>query len=180
MNQLLTAEKISLEAKKLYEQEAYLEAAEQFGRSAQAYLDANDKLSAAEMDNNRSVSLLQAGEFQQALEAVGESDFIFEAAGDVRRQAMALGNRGAALARLGQKEEAQQIYWESARLLGEIGEQDLRTSVLQSISKLQLSEGRFMEAIASMESGLDNAPKLSLSQRILKRLVGIPRKLLNR
>lgn len=180
MNQLLTAEKLTAEAKHLYQQEEYLDAADRFAQASQAYTDAKDHLAAAEMDNNRSVSLLQAGEYQQAHDAVGQTDRIFADAGDVRRQAMALGNRAAALARLGKKEAAKEMYWESARLLGEIGDNDLRSSVLQAISKLQLSEGRVMEAISSMESGLSNAPKLSLTQRLLKKLVGIPGKLLNR
>lgn len=180
MNQIISPEQLAQEGKDLYKQEEYLEAADRFEQAGRAYSDESDPLSAAEMDNNRSVSLLQAGEYQRAYDAVGASDATFAAAGDVRRQAMALGNRAAALARLGKKEEAKDIYWESARLLGDIGDNDLRSSVLQAISKLQLSEGRVMEAISSMESGLKNAPKLSFTQRILKKLVGIPGKLLNR
>ena len=101
-------------------------------------------------------------------------------AGDVRRQAISLGNQAAALAKLKRKDEAEKIYWESARLLGEIGENDIRASVLQAISRLQLGKGRYMEALASMESGLERRSILSFPQRILKRLIGIPRKLINR
>ncbi len=180
MNNLLTPEKLSEEGKALYEREEYLEAAERFAQAAKAYIDAEDRLSAAEMGNNRSVALLQAGKFQQALESVGDSDYVFAAAGDIRRQAMALGNRAAALVKLAKKEEAKEIYRESARLLGDVGENDLRASVLQAISKLQLSEGRYLEAITSMESGLAMTPRLSVAQRLLKRLLGIPGKLLNR
>ena len=179
MNKHLTAEQLAKEGKDLYEQEEYHEAAERFKQASIAYADGEDQVTAAEMDNNRSVSLLQAGEFQPALDAVGESDFIFESAGDVRRQAMAIGNRASALAKLGKKKEAQESFWEAARLLGDINESDLRASVLQSISKLQMSEGRFMEAISSMESGLENTQKLSLTKKLLKKLLRIPRKLLN-
>lgn len=166
--------------KDLYEQEDYAQAAEMFTLAERSYLTAGDALGAAEMANNRSVSLLQGGDYQGALDAVGTSDEQFAAAGDIRRQAMAIGNRAAALAELGDRAGAETAYWESARLLGEAGEKDMRASVLTAISKLQMKEGRYMEAIASMESGLDEGPKLSLRRRMLKRLLAIPGKLLRR
>ena len=63
-------------------------------------------------------------------------------------------------------EEAEKLYWEAAGIFGEIGEKDLRATVLQSISRLQLGGGRFMEAIASMESGINEVEKPSFTQRI--------------
>lgn len=180
MNEALTPEQLVLQAKDLYEQEEYLEAAGVFGGAAESYRAAGDALMAAEMVNNRSVALLMAGEAEEALAAVGDTPTVFAESGDVRRQALALGNRAAALAKLNRKEEAEQTYWDSARLLGEIGENDLRASVLQAISRLQLGGGRYMEALSSMESGLEQTGRLSFSQRILKRLIGIPKKLINR
>lgn len=180
MNELVRPEQLTQQGKELYEQEEYNEAAAIFAQSAEAYRAADDALTAAEMDNNRSVALLMAGRAQEALDAVGDSPELYAEAGDTRRQALALGNRAAALAKLNKKEEAEKIYWESARLLGEIGENDIRGSVLQAISKLQLGGGRYMEALSSMEAGLDQSRRLSFTKRILKRLVGIPRKLINR
>ena len=133
---------------------------------------------AAEMANNRSVTLMQSGLAAEALEAVGNSADIFQQAGDQKQQALALGNQAAALADLGQKEQAETTYWESAKILAEIGEQDLRASVLQSISRLQMRNGRYLEAVASMESGLEQVEKPSLSQRFLKKLLKVPSKMM--
>jgi tetratricopeptide (TPR) repeat protein len=176
----LSPKQLADQGKALYQQEEYAQAAEIFSLAETGFETAGDMISAGEMANNRSVALLQHGEFQAALDAVGQSDVQFADAGDVRRQAMAIGNRAAAMAELGDKEGAETAYWESARLLGEIGEKDMRASVLTAISKLQMKEGRYMEALASMESGLDEGPRLSFTRRILKRLIGIPRKLLDR
>lgn len=176
----LTPSEIAETGKQHYQQEDFARAAELFALAAQGYETAGEPFSAAEMANNRSVALLQGGEAQAALDAVGATDEIFSAAGDTRRQAMALGNRAAALAGLGQNEEAERVYWESARLLGEIGERDMRASVLQAISKLQLKGGRYGEALASMDSGLEGVERLSLTRRFLRKLIRIPMKMLGR
>lgn len=180
MNETETPERLAQQGKERYEQAEYLEAAGLFDQARLGFQAAGSAQSAAEMANNRSVALLQAGEAQAALDAVGDSPEQFAAAGDARRQAMALGNRAAALAALDRKGEAEQTYWESARLLGELGETDLRASVLQSISRLQLRGGRYMEALASMDAGLETVQKPSLTQRLLKRLVRIPKNLINK
>ena len=169
-----------LEAQQAYELEEYLRAAEHFQAAQRSYQETGEETLAAEMANNRSVSLLQAGMAQEALVAVGDTPAWFDAQGDRKRYAMALGNKAAALAALDQKAEAEKIYWEAAQVLDQMGEKDLRASVLNSISRLQMGEGRYMEAIASMESGLEQVEKPSFTQRMLKRLLKVPGKLLNR
>ncbi len=180
MSETRTAQQLCQEAKEAYEREEFIEAANAFERAAVSYQASGDMLSAAEMANNRSVALLQAGEAQAALEAVGNTPETFAEAGDVRRQAMALGNKAAALAALNRTEEAEKLYWESARLLEDIGERELRASVMNSISRLQMRGGRYMEAVASMQSGLEQVKKPNLTQRLLKKLLDIPSQLLRR
>ena len=176
----LTPAQIAENGKTQYQREDYAQAAELFGLAAVGFTTAGESLNAAEMANNRSVALLRHGNAEAALEAVGETDRVFAGAGDTKRQAMALGNRAAALAGLGRAADAEEAYWESARLLGEIGERDLRASVLQAISKLQLKEGRYTEALASMDSGLEGVQRLSFSKRLVRRLIKIPMKMLGR
>jgi tetratricopeptide (TPR) repeat protein len=176
----LTPSKIAENGKNLYKQEDYAQAAELFAMAARGFEESGEPINAAEMANNCSVSLLQNGDSEAALAAVGETDRVFAEYGDTRRQAMALGNRAAALAALGRREEAEKTYWESAHLLGEIGERDLRASVLQAISKLQLKEGRYGEALASMDSSLEGSGKVSIPKRLLRRLIKFPMKLLGR
>jgi tetratricopeptide (TPR) repeat protein len=173
-----TAQSLATEGKSAYELEEFGKAAEAFLKAEEAYKNSGDEGSAAEMANNRSVALLQGGQSEAALDAVAGTAEIFAKLEDPKRQAMALGNQAAALTNLGKKEEAEKLYWESASLLKTLGETDLRASVLQSISRLQLGSGRYMEAMASMESGLDEVKKPSFSQKILKRLIKIPGKMI--
>lgn len=179
-DQPLTPDKLNQEGKTAYEREEFEAAARAFEAAERGYAAGGDALNAAEMANNRSVALLQGGDAQGALQAVGDTPEIFAQANDTRRHAMALGNKAAALAELGQREEAEKMYWESARLLNEIGETALRASVLQAISRLQMRSGRVMEAVASMQSGLEQVEKPSWTQRLLKKLLQVPSRLLNR
>ena len=57
------------QGKQEYEQENYLAAADLFSHAAQAYTLMKDELNAAEMKNNQSVALLQAGKAKEALQA---------------------------------------------------------------------------------------------------------------
>ena len=85
------------QGKREYEQENYLAAANLFSNAAQAYTLMKDELSAAEMKNNQSVALLQAGKAKEALQATERTEEIFQKAGDIKRQGIAVSNRAAAL-----------------------------------------------------------------------------------
>lgn len=180
MNEYQTPDQLAEEGKALFAREAYLEAAKAFKEAEEGYQSAGEKISAAEMANNRCVALRQAGEYEAALTAVEGTADIFAEANNVRRQAMAFGNKAAVLADLGQVEEAEALYWQSVQLLDEIGESRLRSSVMQSISKLQLRSGRHIEAVTSMKAGLDQVEKPNFTQRMLKKLIDIPFNWFNR
>jgi len=167
-------------AKKAYDQQAYQEAAEAYQSAQESYQARGEALDAAEMANNRSVALLQAGEAQAALEAVEDTPAIFAAGRDIRRQAMALGNQATAHAALGQKSEAEPLFRESAQLFESIGEKEMRLSVLSSLSRLQVGSGRYLEAVATMENRLVEVDRPNFAQRIARKILSIPAKLLQR
>jgi tetratricopeptide (TPR) repeat protein len=128
------------------------------------------------MRNNSSVAYLQAGEAQAALKSVEGTPAIFAAGGDQRRQGISLGNLGAALEAVGRLDEAAEAYLQSAELLQASGENDLRVYVMKSLSALQLRTGRHIEALASMQSGLEGIEHPKPQERLLKRLFGAPLK----
>jgi tetratricopeptide (TPR) repeat protein len=175
-----TPKEFSQAGTKAYTSGDYLAAAQNFEAASKGYAAQGDELNAAEMANNLSVALLQAGEAQASLDATLGTPAIFEAANDALRQAMALGNAGAALDALDQIEEAEEAYKHSLELFDEVGEQDLRANVLQSLSKLQLRSGRQLEALATMQAGMENIERPNLRQRMLKKLLKTPFKFLNR
>ena len=178
MNETLTPQQIAKEAQSAYKMGDFAGAAQSFEAARQSYLAASDPLMAAEMANNVSVALLQAGDPQGALQAVEGTAALFNEAGERKRQALALGNQAAALEALKRLEEAEQAYWQSAEILKALGETDLRLSVMQSISALQLRTGRQLQAVATMQAGVENLEKLTPKQRLLKRLLNIPMKMM--
>jgi tetratricopeptide (TPR) repeat protein len=171
---------LSNQAEKVYKAGKYEEAAILYAQAAASCRDAGDTLRAAELDNNLSVALLQAGNPQGALEAVQDTDKVFEEAGDTRRQALALGNQAAALEALDRLDEALATYRKCSDLLKSIDEQEYRSYVLKSISALQIRTGHQLEALASMDAALQNKKKLTLQERFLKKLLRVPIDMINR
>jgi tetratricopeptide (TPR) repeat protein len=161
-----------------YNKGEYLSAARLFKAAADGFASIGDELTAAEMANNCSVAFLQAGEATSALDAASETDTVFASKGDIKRQAMAIGNRAAALEKLNRFEDAITAYEKSAELLYSVGEFELRAYVYQSISSLQLRRGQYLEAYATMRAGVMGVKEPNLSQRLLQSLMDIPFKFL--
>jgi tetratricopeptide (TPR) repeat protein len=173
-------DQIISQAKSAYEDEDFAQAAELYKNAQKEYTAALDPLAAAEMANNCSVALLKAGDAKGALQVVEGTDIVFSQANDVKRQAMALANKAAALESLKRFPEALELYEQSNELLKQIGENELRAYVLKSISSVQLRQGKQLEAIASMQASLDNKPNPGVKDRFVKRLIQQVFKLLSR
>lgn len=173
-------QKLEKKGKAAFKSGNYDEASQLFLEARDAYLASEEILAAAEMANNQSVALLQSGNAEAALEVVNGTDETFAEAGDKRRQALALGNKAAALEELGSLDEAAEAYETSANILKEIGENDLRASVMQSLSAVQLRQGRQLLALATMRSGLENVEHPNPQQRVVKKLLQIPFNFMNR
>ncbi len=173
MDETLSPQQLASEGKSAYQQGNYPLAGQAFAAAAEGFRSAGDELSAAEMANNRSVVLLQAGDPQGALLAVEGTDVIFASAGDVRRQGMALANRGAALEAQGKLQEAIAVYQQAADLFKENGEHELRAPLMQSLAALQLRTGRRWQGLATMQAGLEETKSPSPRQSLLKKLLGV-------
>jgi|WetSurMetagenome_2_1015567.scaffolds.fasta_scaffold257228_2 tetratricopeptide (TPR) repeat protein len=167
-------------AKSAYDAEDFEEAAQWFERASNQYAQLGDTLNAAEMANNRSVSLLRGGNAQGALQASVGTERTFAQAGDIKRQAMALGNQAAAMESLHKDQEAIRLYEQSNQLLKQMNEPALRVFVLQSLSGLHLRQHHYMNAMATMEAALEIKSVLSLRERILRKLLQIVFKMLGR
>jgi tetratricopeptide (TPR) repeat protein len=180
MSVIKTAKGLVDEAKKAYQEGENIRAAQEFQAAAEAYFTEGEKVKAAEMLNNSSVSYLLADDAASALKAVEGTPQIFADAGEVRLQAMALGNYASALEGLERLEEAMQVYNQSAELLQQAGEDEMRVKVMQSLSALQLRTGRRLEALVTMQAGLEGIKHPNPKQRLLKRLLDIPSRILNK
>jgi tetratricopeptide (TPR) repeat protein len=180
MNETLSSKQLEKKGKSAYQRGDYLLAAQTFHAAQSAFEAAGDELATAEMANNCSVAYLQAEQPEEALKAVEGTAEIFARYEDTRRQGMAVGNNAAALEALGRVDEAIEAYLQAAKLLEQAGEDQLRVEIMQSLSALQFREGRQLEALASMQSGLEGVEKPSPKQRVLKKFLNIPFEMLNR
>jgi tetratricopeptide (TPR) repeat protein len=175
-----TTTQISAQAEKAYQAGRHSEAAALYQQATAQYAAQGDRLKAAEMANNHSVALLQAGQAQAALEASSGTDAVFAQTGETRKQGLALGNQAAALEALNRLDEALERYRQCSDLLKQAGDSDSRAYVLKSISALQIRTGHQLEGLASMEAALENKKKLSLQERILKKIIQVPFRMLKR
>lgn len=163
--------KLSEEGKRAFENHQYDQAADQFRQAADGFTLSGDGLMAAEMKNNLSVALLQAGKAGEALPAVLGTDQIFAEANDIKRQAMALGNQAAALEALHRNDEALASYERSAELFAQAGEGDLRAMVMRSAAAIKLKSGKVTESAFKMMGALEAKQKPTLFERILRFLL---------
>ncbi len=165
-------------AKQSFQSKNYKRAIEGFNKAHHHFQMSGDDLRTAEMANNLSVVLLQAGKKKEALSIVIGTDKIFENHNDKMKQAMALGNIGAALESLKKHDEALENYQKSADLLEQLGESEFRSHVLKSIAMLQIREGKQIESIFSMQRSIQEKTNLSWKDRFLRFLLKIPSKIL--
>jgi len=168
-NPMTLAEKGKIE----YEKGNYNAAADLFSQAAQAYTSVQDELNGAEMKNNQSVALLQAGKAKDALQATEGTEEIFKNAGDLRRQGIAVGNRAAALEGLKKWNEALVEYDRAASILEQAGAGDMHSVVRKAAANLNLKRGRLTDSQMDVYDSLRLVEKPTLTQRIMKFLIRI-------
>jgi tetratricopeptide (TPR) repeat protein len=168
-NPITFAEKGKIE----YEKGNYSAAADLFSQAAQAYAAMQDELNAAEMKNNQSVALLQAGKAKDALQATEGTEEIFENTGDLRRQGITVGNRAAALEGLKKWNDALAEYDRAASLFEQAGAGDMHSVVRKAAANLNLKRGRFTDSQMDVYDSLRLVEKPTFTQRIMKFLIRI-------
>ena len=163
-----------------YKQKDFPTALEAYAKASTAYLAQDNSLKAAEMANNLCVIHLQLKQPELALQAVQGTPQVFQQQNDQKHEAFAHGNLGAALQACGRLDEAEEAYKTAIELFIQLGEDDALEQTAQSLSEMLLKQGRSMEAMFSMKTGLENKKKRSLKDRILAKLFDSPGKLLKR
>lgn len=163
-----------------FRQGRFADAAEGFRIVQQAHESAQDPGAAAEAANNRSVALLQAGRPEEARQAVMGTPEVFDLAGDAVRAAQAVGNLATAAEACGDLAGAEAGYREAAQRFAELGDAENQAVILASLSQLQLKRGRPLEALSTMQAGIERKPRRGLRDRWLQQLLQLPSRLLGR
>ena len=167
---------LAVKAQDAYATGQYILSADLYAREADACKANGNELQAAENLNNCSVAFLQAGKAEAAYQAVADTPAIFENAGDIRRQAMALGNRAAALEELRRLEEALHDYQHATELLKGSGEDEMRALLLKRISTIQFQVKKPLEALFAMDAAAETSPRRSWSERLIHQLMKLIKK----
>ncbi len=162
------------EATRAYEQGRMDEAIDGFDALRKMYLAANDEVSAAEMANNLCVVLIQSDNPQRALEVVEPTPQIFLAAGDQKRAGRAYGNLASAYEGTGDLSRANECYQSALEHLSAAGDDEGYAFSMQALSRLQLRSGQPIDALSTMQLGLESKPKRSLKDRLLSKLLNLP------
>jgi tetratricopeptide (TPR) repeat protein len=166
-------QQLAEQGKQAFAAKQFDQAASCFTEAASAYEALDDTLNAAEMKNNLSVALLQAGNAQAAYEAAAGTDEVFSQAGDLKRQAMAYGNQASALEAMKKFDQALEAYEKSAALFADAGESEMRSMVLQSAATIELRRGKVTDSALSMIGSVESTKKPNLLQRFLKLILRI-------
>jgi tetratricopeptide (TPR) repeat protein len=161
-------DQLAEQGKQAFRNRNFDEAADLFNQAAEGYTLGRDGLMAAEMRNNASVALLQAGKPQDSLAAAQDTDQVFAEAKDIKRQGMALGNQAAALEALNRYAEAIEKYDLAAQLFAQAGEGDLRALVMKSSAAIKLKTGKVTDSAFKMMGSLEAKEHPSFFERILK------------
>jgi hypothetical protein len=180
MTEILEPDLLIDKAQREYLAANYSSAAEHYKAAKISFQEKGDLHKMAEMANNCSVSFLQAKDAVAALHVLDGMDDIYERMGDVKGRAITFGNQAAALEALNNRKEAAIKFEMAAELFRRSGEQELYATTMKSLSALQLRTGRSLEALVTMRSGINQIERPNITYRILKRLLEIPYRLMNR
>jgi len=180
MAETIDPQSLAQEGMSHYQKQRYLESAVSFHAARSGLEMAGDWLTAAEMANNCSVALLQAGQAGDALDELQGIEEFYSELGDIKRQGITVGNLAVALEALDRVEDALSTYQRSADLLELSGDDQLRATVMQSLSALQLRTGRKIQALVSMQQGIEGLKKPTLAQKMVKNLLQYPFQVINK
>jgi hypothetical protein len=93
---------------------------------------------------------------------------------------MALANQATALKDLGEVDAALETFTNAGDLFRSVDEDDLYLQTMQTVSSIKLKSKDVIGALFSMQRGLEGVEKLTWKQKLLKNLLKVPDKLLNK
>ncbi len=162
-----------------FRQEQLTLAAEKFLEAARLYAADGQAVAAAEMQNNVAVVRLAEKDWEAALAAVEGTPETFRQHSQPLRQAQAISNLAAAHDGAGRLDKAAALYEQAIDLYKALGDTENRAACWKALSALQIKQDNKLQALASMQAGLDLSTDLSPKEKTLKGLLDQAFKLMN-
>ncbi len=169
-----TPESLAQRALQDFRQGRFADAAQGFEAARKSFEQAGDAANAAEAANNLCVALLQARRPVDALRAVEGTPEVFDRLGDPKRAAQAVGNLASALEATGDLSAAERAYQQALQRFTNLNDHEAQATILSSMSQLQLKRGQPLEALTTMQAGLEQKPRRSWRDRWVRRLLDLP------
>ncbi|TEU17294.1 MAG: tetratricopeptide repeat protein [Anaerolineales bacterium] len=167
------------EGLRYYRQGALDEAIACFVEAHSLYIEKGDQSGAAEVLNNLGVIYYQQERWSEATEALEKVHQAFIVMEDVDGQAQTSGNLGSLYGASGQLEKAAQHFKDALTLFHQLGDSQAESTTWRALSTVRLRQRRWLEAISAYDSSLTCLKRLSLGQRLLHLLLGLPLRLLS-
>lgn len=168
------AKRLAQEGERHYRRDEYEAAADSYGQAAEAYRQDGLPLLAAEMANNQCVAWVQLDRYEQAHKAVVGTPEVLAGAGEIEKAARAYGNLGSALEGLGRLAEAETAYQQAVALFGQVGGSDERAHTYKALARLRMRQGQPIDAVSTMQLGLQDSRSRSLRNRLLSWFLQLP------
>jgi tetratricopeptide (TPR) repeat protein len=162
------------QAKQLYDAANTKESMAVYEQARAAFIAEGNALLAARVANDLGVVYYLLGRSDDARRTFRDALASFEQLGDVLGQAKAIGNLAPVLERAGDRAGAEQNYLRAGELFQQLGEKTFEYDTYRALSQLQLSSGRWLEALASY----DRALAAKGGARFLRWFLQIPLKIL--
>ena len=149
-----------------------------FAHAHGAFLVEGNLQQAAETANDRGVAARQAARFDEAEAAFTKARRLFDELGDRLSQGQVIGNLGALSESRNQNEQAAAFYTQAIALFDEVGAADLAAETWRALSRLRMKQGKWFAALGAYDAGLQDIKHLTLTQRLLRRLIRVSRRLM--
>jgi tetratricopeptide (TPR) repeat protein len=146
----------------------------------EAYKQSEDQGGVAEAANDLGVLLTAQRQYGEAETWLRDAQRRFADLRDYDGEAQTLGNLGSMYQARGELVQAAAHLKQAADLFRLVGGHEDRAATLKTLSVVRLRQLRFLEALAAYDAALACYPQPSLLQRLLRRLFGLPLRLLQR
>ena len=134
----------------------------------------------AEIANDMGVVYIVLRQWKQAEKWLSEAQRLFINLQDYDGEAQTLGNVGSMHRAQGNLSEAAAHFQLAADRFQLVGDDDRRSVTLRSLGMVRLRQLRFMQALVAFEASLACKPNARPIHRLLRRLVSLPLRLMQR
>jgi tetratricopeptide (TPR) repeat protein len=174
-----TADELKNNGIEHYRAGEFEEAIAAFAQAQPAFLASGDVEQAAECANNRGVAARQTARLDEAEAAFTQARQLFEKLGDRKSQGMVAGNLGALAESRDQRERAVTLYKEAIKLFEAAGAADLSAETWRALSRLRMKQGQWFAALGAYDTSLDSVQHPTATQRALRSLLKLSRRLIS-